>query len=95
MVPVPMPETVPAEIVEHDLQLINNSKVMLVHGVHPSWGSAMEVYHFAQVLRRPVVTFVPQGRTNVSAWLRHYSTVMETDWSAALHAAELLYKAPD
>lgn len=60
-------------IVEGDKRDISECQAVIVYAAHPSWGTAMEVYH-AWAEGKRVVVVVPDG--SVSPWLRYHSTLV-------------------
>lgn len=71
------------EIVEGDLRRMIPADAMLILARTPSWGTAMEVYHFNRVLlRSAIVAIVPPG--TVSPWLKAHTAIQVTTLNAAL-----------
>lgn len=76
-------------IVEPDLRDLGRADALLVNAVVPSWGTAMEVYHYWTICRRKtVVAVVPPGV--VSPWLVAHTLVRETTMVAALQSMVML-----
>jgi len=66
------------EIVQLDKADIINSDVLLVNGIKPGWGTAMEVL-FGYEHHKIIVTFTGSILENTSPWLAFHSTrILET-----------------
>lgn len=81
---------VAAEIVAGDLEDLRNSDFILAMADRPSWGTAMEIYHFAEVLGRPVIS-VCGGR--VSPWLREHSSALFQTLEEAIYFLHVTARA--
>lgn len=65
------------EIIFNDRADIQSADLMLALANKPSWGTAMEVFYAAAVLKKPVIVICNQK--NISPWLRmHASVVFKT-----------------
>lgn len=60
------------EIVLGDIRDIEQSDILLVNGIRPSWGTAMEVFFAADLyIPRQIITVCPAE--SPSPWLRYHS----------------------
>lgn len=60
------------EIISGDLQDIQDSQILLVNGVRPSWGTAMETFYAFRTLNRRVIVVCPDA--SPSPWLVGHAT---------------------
>lgn len=74
-----------SEIVSGDIADIEHSDAILANCWQPSFGTAMELWHASQVLKKPVITMAKPGAP-VSPWLQFVSTLVVTSLSDAIAA---------
>lgn len=68
------------EIINGDIDDIQNSDIVLVNAIRPSWGTAMEVF-FACEQDKVVVTVCPDEKP--SPWLIYHSSIIKKTWAGA------------
>lgn len=79
----PADRAVAEVIVTFDQAKLVESDLMLVNAATPGWGTAMELYIFTQVLKKPAVAFLPTD-TKRSTWLVHHATVVTCNLESAV-----------
>ena len=63
------------EIVRGDMEDCLDADVLLAFHPKPSSGTDMEIFYVSFVLKKPVVTIIPEGAP-LSPWVKRFSTII-------------------